>query len=99
MKKCISLFILGIVACCASYAQQRSISVQCSFEKDTTLVLSDTKSQVSKLTINMSVTKKTPKFFVRAILEDQNHRNYLIGETYKELAVEVSVSAVTPCVL
>ena len=88
MKKRISLYIIGIFLSCVSYAQQRSISVQCSFEKDTTMVLFDSKSQVSKLTVNMSVTKKTPKFFVRAILEDQNHRNYLIGETYKELAVE-----------
>ena len=88
MKKRIALFIIGIVVCCASYAQQRSISVQREFEKDTILALFNTKSQISKLAVNMSVTKKTPKFFVRAILEDQEHRNYLIGETYKELADE-----------
>ena len=88
MRNRIKLLLLAVVACCASYAQQARISVQQVFDKDTTLYLFNTRSQISQLSVNLSIIKQSPKFFARVILEDQNHRNYLVGETYKEIADE-----------
>jgi hypothetical protein len=88
MSNRIKILWLAIVACCASYAQQARISVEQVFDKDTTLYLFNTRSQISRLSVNMSITKHSPKFFARVVLEDQNHKNYLVGETYKEIADE-----------
>jgi Papain family cysteine protease. len=73
-------------------AQQETISVRQVFDRDTTLALFNTRNQISKLAVNVSLTKKTPKFFARIVLEDQNHRNYLVGEAYREIADENTFS-------
>lgn len=94
MKYRIILFVWGIVFCCASSAQRKTISIHQVFESDTILELSNTRNNVSMLSTKISITPNTPKFFVRIVLEDLNHRNYLVGETYKEIADENNYSLV-----
>lgn len=92
MKKRISNIVLGVIVCCATYAQQTNISIQHILERDTTFVISNTKGQITKLSVNLSVTRKSPNFFARVVLEAQDHKNYLVGEVYKEIAAENETS-------
>lgn len=100
MKERLCLFIIFLCICRISVASK--IDIQQSIRHDTVLAINNRSQPISAFSINMKVDKTLPSSFVRIILEDMNGKQYLVAESYKEIADKkvdsyVSYSDETEC--
>lgn len=85
MKKILHLcFVLFV--CCAAYGQKTTINVNQYFDSDTALMVLNSRGAISGLSVDMRITRTSPRFLVRLVLEDNNQKQYLIAESYREIA-------------
>ena len=85
MKKILHLCFV-LVVCCAAYGQKTTINVNQYFDSDTALMVLNSRGAISGLSVDMRITRTSPRFLVRLVLEDNNQKQYLIAESYREIA-------------
>lgn len=85
MKKILHLCFV-LVVCCAAYGQKTTINVNQYFDSDTALMVLNSRGAISGLSVDMRITRTSPRFLVRLILEGNDQRQYLIAESYREIA-------------